>query len=302
MAMEHRGNDATGILVQQADGSIAVAKEDVPAWKFCSGAVFENFVGEHLKDDSRCVLLHTRAATQGSPRDMKNNHPLFNGLTGVVHNGVVYNDNALFTQLDLERNAEVDSDIFRAILDKHGISDEGLRLLNRVSGSAAIAAVDTRQPGKLLIARSGSPLTLGSTPDHFCFASEKHIIHRAMRPWVKRWGMEFQVQSLQMAFMPFPDDTAWVLGPQGLEFHREFNVLNGVYRKPTYRVNEGYKTRQARWDSATAYLLPKRVICPGCKKALTLTEEQRKGTLASLHCDPNHNGCGHDLAGAKSAG
>src|SRR5690348_7450697 len=83
MAMEHRGNDATGILAQQPDGSVATAKEDVPAWKFCSGATFENFIGEHLKPDTICVLLHTRAATQGSPRDMKNNHPLFNGKVGV---------------------------------------------------------------------------------------------------------------------------------------------------------------------------------------------------------------------------
>lgn len=323
MGMEHRGIDAAGVCIQKEDGTLFVVKDDTPAWRFCSTQVYEKFMKEHseLQDDERvlpdtiAVIVHARAATQGSPRKMENNHPLFAGVSATVHNGCISNEDWVYKELKLDRKGEVDSDIFRAIVDKWGITDDAIKQMNKLSGSAAIAVLDPRSPGKLLIARSGSPLVLGSTPDQFCFASEKHILHRAMRPWTKRFGVDFQFQSLQMAFSPFPDDTAWIMGPNGFESHRKFSTLTGMYRTPTYRVNDNYTERQRKWDApapsgtttttTVAAVLPEHMTCPNpqCKRLITFTVAQRNSgdPLSHFSCNKDTGGCGTNLATAAAA-
>lgn len=325
--LESRGNDASGIVLQQEDGSLAVYKDDVPAWSFVSSQEYKLFLEEHLKPSTVAALLHTRYATQGSPKIVKNNHPLFAGVSAVVHNGCLYNDDFLFRELKVKREAETDSDIFRAIVDEFGFTDKGMEVLNRVSGSAAIAVFDPRYPGKMLIARSGSPLTIASDDKFFAFASEKHVLHRAMRPWVHRFGVDFQVQSLQMAFSPFPDDTMWMFGPNGREWHKKFDTLTGVYKKPNYQVNCGYEGRQKKWEreaaketkttsevsegkrseglvivsqsapktTAPVKLLPEHVRCPSCGRHLKLNAEQRRMTIDKLYCPKTSGGCGEYL-------
>lgn len=244
---EHRGNDATGMAFQQADGSIQVCKKDIPAWRFVCDDIYKDFIKEYLNDDTRAVILHTRGATQGSPRDNKNNHPMYFDTTAVVHNGCINNDDALFNNMKLERRAETDSDILRAILDEHGITPQGIRELSRVNGSAAGAAISSQYPGKVLIFRSGSPMTLGTTENYFVFSSEKNTIHRAMRPWIKRFGSWFQIQKSELAFSPMADNTAWIMGPEGFEQHVEFKALFGNYVEPWRRTYEGYSEREAKW-------------------------------------------------------
>lgn len=327
--MEHRGNDATGIVLQQKGGEIVLCKDNVPAWMFVTGKMYEAFIDEHLNDDTVSVLLHTRAATTGNPIKPENNHPMYYNKCALIHNGMISNDDTLFHTLELERRAETDSDILRAIVDKWGLSREGVNKLNLVSGSAAIAVVSPDAPDKLLLARSGSPISIGSTPEMFVFASEKNIIHRAMRPWVKRFGIEFQVQSLQMAFSPFPDDTAWLLGPDGLEWHQEFNTLIGQYKTPGYeRTYTDYSSRQERWKSDAEWeekrkntkpdknvimrqgeaiitkgqpLHPEAMQCPKCHLALKLNDEQRRMSLYKLFCPKDFKGCGANLGEAFAA-
>ena len=327
--MEHRGNDATGIVLQQKDGEIVLCKDNVPAWLFVTGKMYEEFLNEHLNDGTVSVLLHTRAATTGNPIKPENNHPMFYDKCAVIHNGMISNDDTLFRTLELERRAETDSDILRAIVDKWGITKEGVNKLNLVSGSAAIAVVSPDEPGKLLLARSGSPISIGSTPEMFVFASEKNIIHRAMRPWIKRFGIDFQVQSLQMAFSPFPDDTAWLLGPNGLEWHQRFDTLIGQYKTPGYeRTYTDYSNRQDKWKADAEWeerrkdakpiqqgkkladgsivvqsepLHPEALQCPKCHLALKLNDEQRRGSLYKLTCPKDSKGCGANLGEALAA-
>ena len=251
LGLEHRGNDATGIAIQRPDGSIAVCKSDDPAGTFLTMKKYEDFIREELSAETRMVLLHTRLATKGTPRKNENNHPLWAGDGCVVHNGMLHNDDYLFGNMGLDRKAETDTDIFRALVDKHGITRELVRDLNRVTGSAAIAAMHPNQPGKMLIGRSGNPIETASNDDHFVFASEKNIIHRAMRPWVKRWGMDFQRQSLDLSFMGFPNETAWIMGPEGREWHERFalgSYTGGQRERTTYTR---YSERQQRWATVT---------------------------------------------------
>src|SRR6266550_1229023 len=135
--------------------------------------------------------------------------------------------------------------------------------------------------------RSGSPLTIGSTPDFLMFASEKHVIHRAMKPIVERFGITFQQTSLDMAFGPYPDHTVWILGPEGLELHKALKTYPMLYNKP---IAEGVlPAKDDKKNEDTVF------ECPTCKKPLLLNKRQMEMDLNKLICPKSKGGCGMSL-------
>jgi asparagine synthetase B (glutamine-hydrolysing) len=307
--LEHRGNDASGIAMQNKQGDVFTLKNDVPAWTFTTSKIYEDWIDKNLTPDIEQVIVHARAATKGSPRYEKNNHPLFNGKTAIVHNGKLENDDEVFKKLKLDRAADTDTDIIRAILDKFGITKEAIEVLNEVRGSAAIAALSPEYPGKMLLGRSGSPLTIGSTDDFFMFASEKNVIHRAMKPLKNRFNMIFQATSIDMAFSPYPDNTLWILGPEGREFYGVLRSFWGTYREPVRKVYTGYKERQDKWtNEAKNHVMTHTNLkddedvyfaCPKCKKPLKLGKHQLSMDLNELICPKEKGGCGSPLGEAR---
>ena len=248
VGLQSRGIDASGIALQNGGGKLHLLKNDIPAWQFVTSKPYETFLKEHLTDETNIVILHTRMATKGSPVKQNNNHPMFHNKTAVVHNGVITNDDNLFRELNLPRYAETDSDILRAILDKEGLSKAGIRRLSRCMGSVACAAISPEQPDYLLLVRSGSPLICAAYNDLLIWASEKSIIHKAMRPWVDKFGLQFQTQRPDISFLTMRDNTAWLFGPSGLEWHEECKT-SMYYREPERLVFGNYVERKKRWES-----------------------------------------------------
>src|SRR5262245_25523896 len=194
LGIQHRGPDATGICLQYGDGSLRVHKSDDIAWRFMELRSTQEWLTKNLTDDVVTAVLHTRAATLGSPRKMQNNHPLWCGRSAITHNGSIANHEYLFKNFKLKRNGEVDSDIIRAILDEYGLTEDGVKQLNQMSGGAAIAAVSSDYPGMLLLARSRNPLVIAADLEEklLYWASEKDTIHAAARPFERIWRTWFK--------------------------------------------------------------------------------------------------------------
>ena len=254
-SIEHRGQHATGIALENPDG-IHVFKAPEPAWKFTKSKEFEDFLTQHLTENTRTALLHTRWYTVGSPEVNENNHPMWDGETAVVHNGCINNHAYLFTQGKYERSCETDSDIVRAIIAEHGMDEKGVRELNKIAGSAAIAAISTRYPDKLMLARSGSPLCFGFTDDgdKLYWASEAQAIIKACKPFRLIRGIWVQDTKANVSVGSLPDDTAWVFGANEIEFHSKFSTCT-YYRQPDYsKGRESYhsKMRTAKRDAKRA--------------------------------------------------
>lgn len=170
LGIEERGRHATG-LAWDHDGDVWIDKAPLAASKFVSSMP--------SMGDASVFLGHTRWASQGSPSNPLNNHPIeASGLVG-IHNGVVHNDDDLFELLPFGvRRGEVDSEAIFAFVGLSGL--EVPEALTWVKGSAAVAWIDSQQPTILHLARiSSSPLVIArSKRGSLYFASTQTCLQR----------------------------------------------------------------------------------------------------------------------------
>jgi glucosamine--fructose-6-phosphate aminotransferase (isomerizing) len=154
--IEHRGQHATGgAWINPVTGKRVIRKAPVTATKFIKAS-------ENLGNNAQSCILHTRWATQGSPKDNNNNHPIPHGRIVLTHNGHIANDNELFKQLKVKRNGLVDSEAVTALIahSKAPVTE----VLEQVQGTAALAWLESDAPNVLHLARlNSSPLWIGLT-------------------------------------------------------------------------------------------------------------------------------------------
>ncbi len=161
--LEYRGYDSAGLAVIGPEGSLRVVKE---AGKL---AILEGAleVGMPL---GTCGIAHTRWATHGAPNRV-NAHPHWSqkGDIALVHNGIVENADVLRSRLS-ERGyvfeTETDTEALVHLIDEafrgnSTLEDAVFAALDQVEGAYGIAVVSSRDPGKIVAARKGSPLLIG---------------------------------------------------------------------------------------------------------------------------------------------
>jgi predicted glutamine amidotransferase len=246
-SLEVRGNHATGIALMTGD-NLVIHKMPLPAWSFVKDAATIGFLKEHLTEDTDTVLLHTRYATCGDPNVNDNNHPMFDGQTAVVHNGSIRNADSLFTEMKFDRFAATDSDIIRAMVSENGFGEKTARQLSRCFGSAAIAVVDVRFPGQLLLGRSGNPLIVAHANDKLYFASEVKAIQKAVRPWEVRYGVFMRPPARDFSYAPLTDNTLYLFKPDHTAEHFEMRIAAG-FQPVKYASHDNYAEKMLVWKS-----------------------------------------------------
>ena len=161
--LEYRGYDSAGLMLYDA-GKISVFKT--------KGKVvdLEAIVAENDQKGNICIG-HTRWATHGIPNDV-NSHPHVSnsGELTIVHNGIIENYDTIKKEL-LQRGYTFKSDTDTEVLvnlieevqkqEKCPIAKAVQLALNDVIGAYAIAVFDSKEPGKIIAAKLGSPLAIG---------------------------------------------------------------------------------------------------------------------------------------------
>jgi len=158
--MEYRGYDSAGVAIQtdsgqevrKAAGKIATLEELVEREPI-SGSV---------------GIGHTRWATHGPPTTV-NAHPHTErgGRVVVVHNGIIENYEILrikLQELGHEFVSETDTEVLAHLIDEvfEGNLEQAVAAaLSRVEGTFGIAVMHLDDPGKIVVARNGSPLLVG---------------------------------------------------------------------------------------------------------------------------------------------
>ena len=160
--LEYRGYDSAGIALLNGSG-VQVGKRP---GKLSS---LEQAV-QDAAPAGNCGIAHTRWATHGAPNEL-NAHPHTSseGDIALVHNGIIENANDIRTQLSAIGyvfTSETDTEAIVHLIDRLWVEGEPLEdvvaaALRRVEGAYGIAVVSSRDPGKLVIARNGSPLLIG---------------------------------------------------------------------------------------------------------------------------------------------
>ena len=165
--LEYRGYDSAGIVVSN-NGHLEVRKEAGKIAELEKLLVQEPAEGWY-------GIGHTRWATHGPPTT-RNAHPHLSekGDFAVVHNGIIENAGTLRKVLQ-ERGhvftSETDTEVLVHLIEEiynsgTGRAGESLEraveiALTQVEGTYGIAVVSTRDPGKIVAARLGSPLLIG---------------------------------------------------------------------------------------------------------------------------------------------
>lgn len=293
--LEHRGNHATGIALM-VNKEVKVIKAPKPAWSFIADKDTMEFLDVFLKD-ATMAILHTRFATIGNPEDNENNHPMFAGRAAVVHNGGISNHQWMMDQIHAKRSCATDSDIFRAILDSDGMTETAIKNMNRLVGSAAIAAMSQDDPDVLILARSGSPLVYGTAPDKLWWASELQAIQMAVRPWTAHHGLQARKSRGDISYFCMPDNTAYILTSKGLDRRFEFKT-SYHYNAPTYAVHSNYYDKMSGWKrekkatrrlvagTSTPQMTHKSTKCPkvNCSTSVVIPRDQKWANFICPDC------------------
>lgn len=179
--LEYRGYDSAGIALSH-DKKIHCDKAVGKV------AELESIVDKNSKAISG--IAHTRWATHGKPTQ-KNAHPHTSGSIALVHNGIIENHENLRTSLSADGyqfKSDTDSEVIAHLFHKEwsrlGDMLEALRVVRGlIKGAYAIALINSNNPEKIYVARSGSPLVIGAGIGENYIASDQ----LALRPVTDRF-------------------------------------------------------------------------------------------------------------------
>ncbi len=168
--LEYRGYDSAGIAVF-GDASPSIIKSVGKIDNLSERLKTQNF-------DSTFGIAHTRWATHGGVTE-QNAHPHTDcsGKIILAHNGIIENYRELKDRLGSGHvyKSETDSEVLAHLIESkyHGdLRKAVLESLSEVRGTYGLVVMHTDHPGKLVVARLGSPLVVGIGEDEYFVASD----------------------------------------------------------------------------------------------------------------------------------
>jgi glucosamine--fructose-6-phosphate aminotransferase (isomerizing) len=168
--LEYRGYDSAGIALIAQAPSGAKKKPAIDAVKTV-GKV-NKLVSAVTKSQTsgRLGIAHTRWATHGKPT-VANAHPHRSGENlAIVHNGIIENYEALRIELSKKGYVfvtETDTETIAHLIhsyqsaSQHTLLDAVKLAIKDLEGAYGLCVIDSNEPDKLIVARSGSPLVIG---------------------------------------------------------------------------------------------------------------------------------------------
>ena len=169
--LEYRGYDSAGVAVLNGGG--------VETRKLAGriGGLRELLARAPLHGN--CGIGHTRWATHGAPTE-RNAHPHADctGTVALVHNGIIENADVLRKRLELGGHrfvTETDTETLVHLIEESPgatLEDRVIAALQHIEGTYGIAVVAETDPGKIVVARRGSPVLLGVGDGEFLVASD----------------------------------------------------------------------------------------------------------------------------------
>ncbi len=161
---QQRGRDSSG-LVTFVNDAYQSYRADYPITRL---------LNEVRPQASHLVLGHSRLITNG----LGDNQPVVRGGVAVLHNGIVVNDEAIWSQIGKARTLQVDTEVIAGIAEAYLESGGDLaqlpdHILGLCRGVVACALILPKL-GKLCLFSNNGSLYVGRKDGATLFASERH--------------------------------------------------------------------------------------------------------------------------------
>ena len=159
--LEYRGYDSAGLAVIREENNLVRVRR-LGKVQALSDALVDPLPGG-------TGLAHTRWATHGEPSE-RNAHPhISHDEIAVVHNGIIENHEQLRTELqqagyifESDTDTEVIVHLIHACLkETSSLMAAVKKAVAQLRGAYGAVVIDSRQPDRMVVARSGSPLVIG---------------------------------------------------------------------------------------------------------------------------------------------
>jgi len=157
--LEYRGYDSAGIAILEAGEMV----------RFRRAGRVDALAGEVPGDlTARIGIGHTRWATHGPPTQ-ENAHPHLDcsGRIAVVHNGIIENFRELKERLVSHGHrfrSQTDTEVLAHLIEAQpgdNLREAVAAAVSEAQGAFALAVLSQDNPGRLIVARRGSPLVVG---------------------------------------------------------------------------------------------------------------------------------------------
>lgn len=159
-----RGSDSSGLIFNQGK-SYQVKRADYD---------INRLLSKVKPYSSSLVFGHSRLITNG----LGDNQPVVRGDILVIHNGIVVNDDEIWSSLEVERLYKIDSEVIAAISEEHIKAGNDLAslsnaVLSQCKGTISTAVVLPNLGKAVLFSNNGS-LYIGNNDEAFYFSSESY--------------------------------------------------------------------------------------------------------------------------------
>lgn len=136
------------------------------------------------------ALVHTRAATKGSPHKLCNSHPFYTRDWVGVHNGWLWNDDELAKKYKLKRAGQTDSEIIWRLADFLDID----RAIEKIEGSFRCFGLHI--PTLTLHIFGNTTIYFGQNSEVYCFSNSETLLKKLGLRKIKRISAEHRIYQL----------------------------------------------------------------------------------------------------------
>ncbi|MFB9136055.1 glutamine--fructose-6-phosphate transaminase (isomerizing) [Vibrio olivae] len=159
--LEYRGYDSAGVAIVDDKQNLTRIRRLGKVQELSDAIDEQHVVGG-------TGIAHTRWATHGEPSEI-NAHPHISGDISVVHNGIIENHEALREVLKArgyEFVSQTDTEVIAHLVEWELRSASSLReavqsAAAQLEGAYGTVIFDRKDPTRLVVARSGSPIVIG---------------------------------------------------------------------------------------------------------------------------------------------
>ncbi|MGF1801760.1 glutamine--fructose-6-phosphate transaminase (isomerizing) [Vibrio gigantis] len=159
--LEYRGYDSAGVAVVDTESNLTRVRRLGKVQELADAVEEQQVIGG-------TGIAHTRWATHGEPSEA-NAHPHMSGDIAVVHNGIIENHEALRAMLQ-ERGyvftSQTDTEVIAHLVEWELRTSDSLvealqKTAKQLDGAYGTVVVDRKDPSRIVVARSGSPIVIG---------------------------------------------------------------------------------------------------------------------------------------------